>query len=328
MKRIIILALAILLALYPVAVYALTAPSSMVVESVRAFRNIVVSGDMAVIFHARIVYPGSYPDIPASKSILVRLYADNGTLLGTFSPYNLSLFGTNGYGDMIGSFYFEDAPSWEEAFVINILGLPAYFDPIQNQNYTMSTSDYSSAVDTENSRADFYLYVMELCNDLALVYPDVALKATTDYGDVLSDYGEAYFRNVVPGIQEMCPQLFFVQSYIPETIPTVSTNMSLQTQYSGRLQGTDIMRGASRLGTKLGGIPGSFVLGLFVLGACIGTGVWTQRKGWPIEIAVFAWVAIVLCAALLIGDWAFTLAMIIGLGSAIGIIYIILLKRA
>lgn len=326
MRKFVIL-IAIILALLPVAVYALTPPTSISVQSVRAFQNVATAGDMAIIFHYKITYT-PYPTTPADKTFIFRLYADNGTLLATSTPYVFSFFSTKGYGDGVSSFYFTVQPSWEEAFIINILGVPAYYEPIQISNYTMSLSDYSSAVDTTDAQADLYNYIIGICNDFISIYADVPLKATTDTGTILSDYGEAYFRATVPGIQAMSSQLFFVQAYVPEQMPVTSYNMSLQTQYSTRLQGTDIMRGANRLGVKLGGISGAFVLGIVVLGTCIGTGVWTQRKGWPIELAMFVCVGIVILAALLIGDWAFTLAMIIGLVAGIGIMYIFFLKRA
>ena len=103
--------------------------------------------------------------------------------------------------------------------------------------------------------------------------------------------------------------------------------MELGEQYSQKLVGTDIERGAERLGDYFG-VGGYFVLAVVTFGLALGASIWAARKGWGIEPGFIIAAAIVICASLLIGDAVFTIVMIASLVAAIAIVYVILLKRA
>lgn len=307
---------------------ALIAPTSMTVSSVRAFRNIAVAGDMVIVFHYKMQYT-SYPSTPASSSVVFRLYDPAGvTLLSSSVPYAFSSFATNGYGDGISAFYFSTALTWNQAYQVNIYGYPAYFSPAQTFTYTMATSEYSSAIDTSDSQADMYNYMIDLCTALKLVYPSVSLTGTTDTGVVFTSYGESYFRGSVPGIQAMCPQLFFSQVYIPETMPVVTYNSTIQDAATNKLLGSDLMTGGDRIGAFFGGVSGYFVFGVLTFVLCIVVCVICMRKDWGIEVGLGISAVVVVCAALLLGSILFTLTMIGALGAAAGIMWILFMKRA
>lgn len=315
----------------PALAYALAAPESMSIQEARAIRNLVETGDMAVVFHYRIEYDSYAGLTPASQTIIFRLYSANGTsLLAVSRPYVYSGFETNGYGDGVSSFYFAaaDAPTWGAAYRINIFGVPAYYDPIQTMTYTMTSADYSDAVLEAASRSDLYNTVITLCDTFGTIYPEVTLKATTDSGVVLSGYGETYFRGAVPGLQTMCPALFFIQTYVPEKMAVEDYDMSLQTDYTARLVGTDIERGANRLGEWAGGIGGNVIMGLGIFIACIAVCIFTMRKGWGLEPGMLVGIGIVVLGSMLVGSFLFTLVMIIGLLAAMGIMYVFAYKKA
>src|SRR3990172_639616 len=125
------IALALIVTMSSVAFAFLAAPTSVTVENRKLFRNLAETGDMLVVFHYRIAYT-TYPDTPASNSIIFKLYdTDGATILSQAQPYNFSPFDTNGYGDGVASFYFEpqDAPGWGSGYFINILMTPAYYSP-------------------------------------------------------------------------------------------------------------------------------------------------------------------------------------------------------
>ncbi len=326
------LLLAVVLSLIaPLPVYAfLDAPLSMTFQSVKAFQNVAVDGDEVIVFHYRITYaPDDYPLTPAADSIMFRLYSSDGTLEATSRPYVFSAFATNGYKDGVSAFYFTESLPWEDACEINIIGVPVYFDPIPTPaSYTMTIADYSTASNMTASRTGLYDEVMFLCDELISVYPSVTLKGSTDAGIVLTSSGEAYFRGAIPGVQTMCPQLFFVQIYAPTKIAVEAYNMILQTKYTGTLEGTDLKRGMNRLGNVIGGVSGAFVLGIFVFLGCLSLCIWTMRKGWGLETGMVAGAGVVITGAVLIGDFLFTLTMIGGLIAAMGIMYVVAYKRA
>ena len=313
----------------PVLAYLSAPDGTMTIPSVRAFQNTVEDGDVAIIFEHNIPY-SSYPTTPAPLSIVFECYSPDGTtLLNTAIPYNFTLFETKGYGHGVGVFYFPASEnlSWGEAYILNIQQLPLYYNPAESTSYTLASSDYSSATLQSDSQYDVANYILGICDEFQAYYPDVGLKSTTDTAIVLSAYGEAYFRGAIPGLQTICPQLFLVQTYVPELMTTENYTMELGEEYSERLIGTDIERGAERLGDYFG-VGGYFVLAMFTFGLALVPPIWTSRKGWGIEPGFAVAIVIVICAALLIGDAVFTIVMIISLIAAMAIMYIFVLKRA
>lgn len=329
-KLAIIIAAVLILTIATPALAFLDAPDSpMTFPSVRVFQNTVEDGDVAIIFEYNIPYT-SYPTTPASLSIVFRCYsADGAILLNTATPYNFTLFETNGYGHGVGLFYFpaSEALSWEEAYILNIQQLPLHYNPADTISYTLTSADYSAATLQSDSQYDVYNYILGICDDYEDYYPDVGLKSTTDTAIVLSAYGEAYFRGAIPGLQLICPQVFLVQTYIPEGMTTENYTMGLSEDYSERLTGTDIERGAERLGDYFS-VGGYFVLAVVTFGLALVPPIWTARKGWGLEPGLAAAAAVVICAALLIGDAVFTIVMIASLVAAMAIMYVFLLKRA
>lgn len=334
------LLVAILLAIinavaFAMPVLALTAPGAMSFQYVRAFRNLAESGDMFVLIHVNIPYSGSYPSIPASSTFVFRMF-DGTNLIAVARPYVFASFENNGYGDIISGFYFDadNAPAWEAGYTLNIQGVPAYYDATVTKTYSMNSADYSSAVDTTDARADLYNSIITLCNTFASIYPDISLKATIEDSVTLSSYGTSYFRGAIPGIQTMCPQLFYVMTYVPQEMDIgESYNMTLQTQYTARLDETvdtgtsDLKRGATRLGAFLG-VTDTFVLGFLIYVVCLALCIYSAKKQHGLEAGLFISILVMIGGALLIGSMLFTLMMIVGIVAAIGIFYTQVMKRA
>ena len=327
---VIIAAMAVLAFASPALAYLEPPTGTMTIPSVRVFQNTVEPGDVAMIFEYNIPYSTSYPTTPASLSIVFRCYSPDGTtLLNTATPYNFTLFETNGYGHGVGLFYFPESANlpWLQAYKLNIQQMPNYFNPAVSISYQLTSADYSSATLQADSQEDVYNYILGICDAFQGYYPGVGLKSTTETAIMLSTYGEAYFRGAIPGLQLICPQLFLVQTYIPGRMPVEEYTMELGEQYSQKLLGTDIERGAERLGDYFG-VGGYFVLAVVTFGLALGASIWAARKGWGIEPGFIIAAAIVICASLLIGDAVFTIVMIASLVAAIAIVYVILLKRA
>ncbi len=329
-KRVFLLSAALLLAIATPALAFLDNPNSMTIENIRWFQNLAADGDMACIFHFNIDYD-SYPDTPASDTIVFRLYDTDGeTLLAANSPYAYVLFKTNGYGDGVSSFYIPAGSNmtWGESYKINIYGLPAYFSGLDDYIIDIAAADWSTAdTDSESQKGALYDYILELCDDFKTIYTDVPLKAATDGEFTLSPYGEGYFTGAIPGIYSMCPQLFFSQIYVPTTMATENYTLGLGEEYGKRLEDTDLGRGAERVGAVFG-VPGEFFWGFWTVVLSIAACIWTMRKGWGIESGMLISAGLVILAAVLVGNWMFTLVMVGMLAAAIAIFWILHLKRA
>lgn len=336
MKRLVAVLLAgvfVLLTVLPVLAQATQPqPDSMAVVSAHGFKDLAETGDVSVIVHWNFKYPDDYTSdnysdlAPASLAFQLDLYDTDGTtLLGTASPYVYAPFLTNGYQTGVSAFYFSaaDNVSADEPYVVRLQESALYFASPATANYTMTV-----ATDWANSDADgMYSHVIQLCDLMVAEFPLISLKTATDVGVVFSSYGEAYFRAAIPGIQTLCPQLFYIQDYWPEEMTVTPYDQTLQDQYSIRMQGSELMRGSTRLGAHFG-VTGNFVLGFFILGACIGCGVVTMKKGWGLEPGLVGAGIISLAGAVLIGANVFTIVMVATLIAVIALMFSFFGRRA
>lgn len=307
-------------------------------NGVRVFRNLAETGDILYVFEYDIAFTSdNYSATPASDSMLFRLYDTDGTtLLLTTRPYVYPYFESNGYGLGVASFYFAAAdaniPTWGDTVTIELYGTPAYFSPTQTHTYTVTTTDYSTGSTTDDERAEMSAFVLILCDRLTAAYSDqgLILKTTSDAGIVLSDLGEAYFRGSIPGIQTLCPDLFFFQVYVPVDMlqqDGVTYNMSAATPYTNRLAADDLGKGFTRLGELMGVSTAFAGAAMFIVIAFIVTFV-CVKKTWGIEVGGLISTVIGIGFALLIGDIVFTLLMIASLLAALALVWLLLLRRA
>ena len=319
------LLIALFLMQQPVAVYAIEPPSSMSIVSVQVVRNTVFDGDMAIVFHYNIIPFDDYPDEPASDTIIFRLYdPDATTLLASTIPY---VFFTNGYGNGVASFYFETAPEWGLQYKLNIVGSPAFFDPLPDPyNYTISSSAYSSSENQTVNQELMASYIISVSRQLELAYPTVTLHGSTDTGIVLSASGEYYFRGAVPGIQSIAPSLFLTQFYVPDP-QYMDTSLAQTETYAERLTGTDIMNGFTAIGDEIG-IPGDAVAGGGVFICAVGLIVLTSRKGWGVAPGIIAASVLLGLASVVLGGGAMVLRIVLALIAGILIMFLLFFKRS
>lgn len=294
--------------------------------SIRIFKDMVETGDVSITFHWDLPYAdnGTYPDTPASQSIMFQLVdTDNTTILSTAEPYVYAPFQTNGYGKGVSAFYFNAADNltWGQAYNIRVVQNPTYFTSPTSIQQTISGTDYSSATTQAESREEMKEYYLDLC-DLLLAEYDINLSTSTDTGIVLSTYGESYFRAAVAGIQMLCPTLFYVQDYSPVEMTVTPYDSTLQNTYSLRMATSEIKRGSDRLMAHFG-LTGYFFMGLLILVGCIISGIFTTKKGWGLEPGLIGASIISIGGAVLMGNAVFTMVMIIALVAtmAIGFTY-------
>jgi hypothetical protein len=313
----------------PVMAY-LDNPSSMSVQSVRAFRNIVVDGDVVILFHANISFSGSYPSTPASDTITFRLYDTDGiSLKASATPYIYSLFENNGYGDIISGFYLTSLGVWGSAYKIGIYGSPIYFSGLTPAIYDMQAVDWNSESENQTDQRDAMAdYIYELCEDFSTIYSEYPLAAVNGGGvKSLSQYGENYLLGAIEGIYSMCPQVFFSNVHVPTRLSTQEFTMQKGIDYGHLLDGTDIERGLNRLGAYID-MSGKSLAVMFVLFACLVMLIVCYRKGWGWESGAVADSLLSILAAVLIGDTMYRLMIIGGLLAIIGLAWYFFHKRA
>jgi hypothetical protein len=294
---------------------------------VQGYRNLADSGDMLILGHLRWTSENT-TDAPASSAVTIRLVSANGTLLAATTPYVFTLFEDNGWGEIVYSFYLSENTTWGGASEIQVAGLPAYFEDPPTLDYTLGAADYTAATSQEDNRAEMATYILNQCDALRVIYPDVDLKSNTGSGTVLSSYGEAYYTSVIDNLQTLCPELFFVQTYIPEEIELQDYDMSTADTYKERLAGTDMMISADLIGSYIG-VTGRVIIGILTFIGCVYVIYYcVQKRDWALEAALGIDVLILTGVAVLIGDFVFTLVMIIGLVGIAAISFVILGKRA
>ena len=125
----------------------------------------------------------------------------------------------------------------------------------------------------------------------------------------------------------MVPDLFFIQTLIPEIMPVDDYDMSLGDTYADRLVGDDLGEGFTGIG-ELIGLTGSVVAAFITFIITIALSVWTARKGWGAEIGLMGGGLVMICMALLVGDIVFGFMMILSLVAGIGVVWLTLLKKA
>jgi len=170
---------------------------------------------MLVVFHVTIHYDADEPDTPANKLFIFRMLDTNGTdYLGAIVPY---VYYNSGYDQGCSAFYFsaEDAPAWEQPYIIRIYGNPEYFASSPSNDYTLVTSDYSQLTTTEENQALLGEYVLDIARELEINW-DTTLLTVGDQTTILNMTGETYFRGAIQGLQAMCPQIFAVQVATPQ----------------------------------------------------------------------------------------------------------------
>jgi len=301
--------------------------ATITIQDVITYRNLGESGDMLIIGHYRWT-TGNASATPASSAVTIRLVSSNGTTVAAVAPYVYGPFDDDGWGDIVFSFYLTDNATWGESSEIQIVGLPAYFTSPPTLNYTMGAGDYSTENSTEAfQRAVMNTYILNMCDILRAIYPDVELKSISETGMVLSSYGEAYFGSVINELQTLCPALYFLQTYVPEAIAVQAYDMTTGANYTLRLAGTDLMLGFTRVGSYIN-VSGYVVAGALIFVACIVIIILCMRRGWPLELPLAIDTAVICAGALLFGDLLFTVIMIIGLIAIMGVAYAVVGKRA
>ena len=228
------------------------------IYSAGAFRNVLETDDMLVVFHYDLHYDVT-PSTSVNKYLHFQLLDAAGVnVLATATPY---IYYNNGYDEGSGCFYFAaaDAPGWGDPYIIRIKGNPEYHvAPIPAATHTLTDADYCAFVTREEIRDALGEYILGVAHSLQADWV-VEMTTNSDLGEILTSPAASYFQGTIEGIQYMSPQIFAVQESAP-IIPTpLHPGTDQADAYATRFDGTFI---GDFMASGLFGIPGNVVTGM------------------------------------------------------------------
>lgn len=299
-------------------------PDTIVIHDVYAVRNTPNDGDMAIAVRYYIE-DDSYTT-PSSQTMFIRLYDTDGTTL-IDSVIPVVYFGY-GYDNNVCMFYFTESDNltYGSEFVINIAGSPAFWDPLPDPvTYTMTVADWSSATSLEANQENMENWVLSAAQQLEYAYPTYSLYGSAGGSNVLTEDGEAFFRQAMPGIQGIAPGVFLTQFYIP-TAQALAIGDDQASTYADRMNNTDLADGLDAIGDLLG-TEGSSIAGGVLILACVALCIWCIRKDWGIHPAIIGSSIILTAGAVVLGDAFMAVRLVMGLIAAILLMYMFFFKK-
>ena len=216
LKRIAIASmLAILLLLQFVSpVFAIAPPSTApYISFIYAFQHYAESGDQLYLVGYNWSYSGTYPDdypteIASIAAIVRFMDTDSTTELTNTVPYN---YYRRGYGSGLAVIYFSaaDAPTWNQAYTLRLEGNPTLiWTGTGRPNVSQSSFDnWSTSTGTSATAIELWARIVNIAIDLGVLWStDLVENMGGSY--YLTDYGEAYFPNIIPNMYTLLPKAF------------------------------------------------------------------------------------------------------------------------
>lgn len=194
--------------------YADTAqPSSVNIQDVDIYNSLIQANDFLAVVPYTIAYPSTPSDSIDKTFTFEFIDTDGATLLGAVTAYP---FYNSGYSQGVVSFYFSaNITAWGLLYTIRVAESPAFFTSPAYWDFPVSASDYSAYTANQTAnRSLLQTKVVKVAQQLTIAWAISATPLTEQGGSgvILSSYGEAYFRNAIFGLQQMCPSLFLLQN--------------------------------------------------------------------------------------------------------------------
>ena len=279
--------------------------STISVIKVFAYENVLISGDQEIIAEINIPY-ATPPTIPSSQAYMARMIDNTGTEIAS-TP--VTSYFDSGYGYNTIALYFSTAvipwntvPTYSLILngspTLNWIGGPYPTVTVPSTSFIWNNS--TSIATTQN-----YIYGQIITwADTLGAYWNIEMTTFIGSTKVFSTYGEAYFPSAIPGLNQMCPQLFATTSAVPTyTDKKVNTTAASQTLSTFPLDFTGI---AQWLGFTDG--DAAFRgLGMVILIIFVSMAVGTKSPGSVIPVAfamligcaAIGWVTPVLAAGVI-----------------------------
>ena len=248
-------------------------PTSVTLVNYYATNNLLEAGDFFLLIDYNIAYSGGYPTVPASNAFTFRLFDPTGsTELADALPYvfttaTTGFTGTNGYGQGVVAYYFNSAsaPAWGDNYVIKVSGNPAEFSSPPEYDFELPSSAYQSSSDNATNLAN---ELRVIAGDLSTQW-GVPLLSDASATSVFTADGEGYFRNAIPGVQSLTPNIFESQQQeSPDTTEASSYNTDLSNTYQHRFDDSWVHTSLAA-GADMFHLPLPLFVGIFALAGCI-----------------------------------------------------------
>jgi hypothetical protein len=277
MKRIITGVITAVMAVLIVApaVFATALPDSTpAAESIKVYRNLIETSDVLFVVYSNKPYV-TPPSDPSSEVFIWELIDTDGTtVLGSTTGYD---YVNDGYGYQVISMYFPASAgiSWNPAspYTIRLRGIPIQFTTPPVYDYTVSPGYYTSLSDSDSVKAELAADILKICEDLDGLWGlSVSLISEEETGQVLSTFGQAYFRGCIYSIQALAPSLFPLAIRnidIANRTWTDAYSLALDNQYDGTWIDTAKAAGGALFGLEYDLLSLILLMGM-VFGVIIG----------------------------------------------------------
>jgi len=187
-------------------------PDTLEIVDVYVVRDLLEEDDFFVAVHYNIDYSVTgEPTQTAEDLFVIRLLSDDGAeQLGAVSPYP---FYNTGYSQGLAGLYFDsdESLSWGTSYIVNIAGNPAWYGTPPTISYSLTGGDYSGLDGQAANQAALATFLIGVFEDLETNWSTTLLERT-DVGTVLDETGQTYASAAVPGLQALCPDIYFVRA--------------------------------------------------------------------------------------------------------------------
>jgi hypothetical protein len=253
------------------------APTSVTLVNYYATNNLLETGDFFLLIDYNIAYSGGYPTVPASNAFTFRLFDPTGSteiadaLPYVFTTATTGFTGTNGFGEGVVAYYFNSAsaPTWAINYIIKVSGNPAEFSTPPEYDFELPSIAYQSSTDNATGLAN---KLRTIATDLSIQW-GVPLLSDTSATSVFTADGEGYFRNAIPGVQSLAPNIFESQQEQSPDTTSASYDTSLSNTYQHRFDNSWVHTSLAA-GADLFHLPLPLFVGIFCLAGCI----WLIKK--------------------------------------------------
>lgn len=251
------------------------APDSLVIQDAIVCRDLLETGDFFVAVHYLILYdPTAEPTDTAQELFLVRLM-DGADELGVVTPYP---YYNDGYDQGIVGLYFDaaSAPTWGDPYTVTLQGTPAAWATPPTTSLVLAPSSYSGLSGAADNQEALYEWMIPAIESLESNW-SVTLLETSEEGAILDETGQTYMTGAIPGLQSLCPPLFWIQSVDMDTTPR-AWGTGQADLYKARFDGTWVGDGIDSVADLFGVTP-QLLGGLFlVLLPFIGLVILCERR--------------------------------------------------
>ena len=270
--------LALIAVLIPQVVFAdPPAPTSVTLVNYYATNNLLETGDFFLLIDYNIAYSGGYPTVPASNAFTFRLFDPTGSteiadaLPYVFTTATTGFTGTNGFGEGVVAYYFNSAsaPTWDLNYIIKVSGNPAEFSSPLEYDFQLPSAAYQSSSDNATGLAN---ELRTIATQLSIQW-GIPLLSDASATSVFTADGEGYFRNAIPGVQSLAPNIFEDQQEQSPDTTSASYDTNLSNTYQHRFDNSWVHTSLAA-GADLFHLPLPLFVGIFALAGCI----WMIKK--------------------------------------------------